>query len=43
MYSQAEVDAYMGQKYGLVNYHIKENRYIDLDEPGYDDAGNPIF
>jgi len=27
MYSQAEVDSYMLNKYGMVNYHIKENRY----------------
>ena len=42
MYSQAEVDSYMYNKYGLVNYHIKENRYIDMDEPGFDDKGNYI-
>lgn len=42
MYSQAEVDSYMYYKYGPVNYHIKENRYIDLDEPGFDDKGNFI-
>lgn len=42
MYSQAEVDRYVAQKYGLVNYHIQENRYINLDEPGYDDAGHRI-
>ena len=42
MYSQAEVDQYMYNKYGLVSYHIKENRYIDLDEPGFDDKGNYI-
>ena len=42
MYSQAEVDQYMYNKYGLVNYHIKSNRYIDLDEPGFDDKGNYI-
>lgn len=42
MYSQAEVDSYMLNKYGMVNYHIKENRYIDMDEPGFDDKGNYI-
>ena len=42
MYSQSEVDNYMEEKYGLVDYHIKGNGYIDLDEPGYDDAGNYI-
>ena len=30
MYSQAEVDQYMYNKYGPVSYHIKSNRYIDL-------------
>lgn len=42
MYSQAEVDSYMYYKYGPVSYHIKENKYIDLDEPGFDDKGNFI-
>jgi ABC-type Na+ efflux pump permease subunit len=42
MYSQAEVDQYMYNKYGPVSYHIKSNRYIDLDEPGFDDKGNWI-
>ena len=41
MYSQEEVDEYMANKYGLVDYHVKENGYIDMDEPGYDNAGNP--
>ena len=40
MYSQAEVDQYMANKYGLVNYHVGSNGYIDMDEPGFDDAGN---
>lgn len=42
MYSQAEVDDYMFHKYGEVNYHIGGNGYIHMDEPGYDQAGNPI-
>ena len=40
MYSQSEVDSYMQNKYGEVNYHIGSNGYVDMDEPGYDDAGN---
>ena len=42
MYSEEEVGDYMRDKYGLVDYHIAENGYIDMDEPGYDDAGNKI-
>ncbi|MBR4448369.1 Ig-like domain-containing protein [Methanobrevibacter sp.] len=42
MYSQSEVDNYMYNKYGFVNYHVGSNGYIDMDEPGYDDAGNYI-
>ena len=42
MYSQAEVDQYMLSKYGMVDYHIGDNGYIDMDEVGYDDAGNKI-
>lgn len=42
MYSQAEVDQYMYNKYGLVNYHVGSNGYIDMDEPGFDNAGNWI-
>ena len=42
MYSQKEVDDYMLHKYGYVNYHIGHNRYIQMDEPGYDSVGNPI-
>ena len=42
MYSQSEVDRYMMQKYGFVNYHIQDNGYINLDEPGYDDAGHRV-
>jgi hypothetical protein len=40
MYSQGEVDSYMYNKYGSVNYHVGSNGYIDMDEPGYDDAGH---
>lgn len=40
MYSQAEVDQYMYNKYGPVSYHIKSNGYVDMDEPGFDDKGN---
>lgn len=43
MYSQAEVDQYMLNKYGMVNYHVGSNGYIDMDEPGYDDAGNRLW
>lgn len=42
MYSQAEVNQYMYNKYGSVNYHVGSNGYIDMDEPGYDDAGHWI-
>ena len=42
MYSAAEVESYMYNKYGPVNYHIKSNGYVDLDEPGFDDKGNWI-
>lgn len=42
MYTQAEVDQYMQGKYGDVNYHIGANGYIDMDEPGYDDAGHRV-
>ena len=41
MYSQSEVDDYMLNKYGMVEYHVGDNGYIDMDEPGFDDAGNP--
>lgn len=40
MYSQAEVSDYMYHKYGNVNYHIGSNGYVDMDQPGYDDAGH---
>lgn len=40
MYSQAEVDRYMLNKYGMVDYHVGDNGYIDMDEPGFDDAGH---
>lgn len=42
MYSQDEVDDYMLHKYGMVNYHVGDNGYIDMDEPGYDDAGHRL-
>jgi len=42
MYSQEEVSNYMKNKYGMVNYHVGDNGYIDMDEPGYDDAGHKI-
>ena len=42
MYSQEEVSDYMLNKYGMVDYHVGENGYIDMDEPGYDDAGHKI-
>ena len=42
MYSQAEVDSYMLNKYGMVNYHLNDNGYVNLDEPGYDDAGHYV-
>ena len=42
MYTQSEVDKYMLHKYGKVDYHIGDNGYIDMDEPGYDDAGHWI-
>ena len=42
MYSQEEVSKYMDDKYGKVNYHIGDNGYIDMDEPGFDNAGNRI-
>ena len=41
MYSQSEVDRYMSHKYGPgTNYHIGSNGYVDMDEPGFDNAGN---
>ncbi|MBQ7927585.1 MAG: carboxypeptidase regulatory-like domain-containing protein [Methanobrevibacter sp.] len=43
MYSQAEVDQYMVNKYGYVNYHIGSNGYVDMDEPGYGDDGHRIW
>ena len=42
MYSHSEVESYMSNKYGDVNYHIGSNGYIDMDEPGFDDAGHYI-
>ena len=35
-----EMDEYMLNKYGYVNYHLNDNGYVNLDEPGFDDAGN---
>lgn len=42
MYSQAEVDSYMLNKYGMVDYHLNDNGYVNLDEPGFDDKGNYV-
>ena len=42
MYSHSEVESYMSNKYGDVNYHIGSNGYIDMDEPGFDDAGHYV-
>ena len=42
MYSQEEVSAYVKSKYGAVNYHIKDNGYINLDDPGYTDDGAEV-
>ena len=43
MYSQSEVDRYMSHKYGPgTNYHIGSNGYVDMDEPGFDNARNCI-
>ena len=42
MCSHAEVDSYMLNKYGMVDYHLNDKGYINLDEPGYDDKGNYI-
>ena len=43
MYSQSEVDRYMSHKDGPgTNYHIGSNGYVDMDEPGFDNAGNWI-
>ena len=39
MYSQEEVDNYVQSKYGAVNYHIQDNGYINIDDPGYTDDG----
>lgn len=43
MYSQAEVNQYMYNKYGNVNYHIGSNGYVDMDEPGRGDDGHYIY
>ena len=42
MYSKAEVDNYVQSKYGAVNYHIQDNGYINLDDPGYTDDGAKV-
>ncbi|WP_407431546.1 hypothetical protein [Methanobrevibacter sp.] len=42
MYSQAEVDNYVKSKYGAVNYHIQDNGYINIDDPGYTDDGAKV-
>ena len=42
MYSKAEVDNYIQSKYGAVNYHIQDNGYINLDDPGYTDDGAKV-
>lgn len=42
MYNEKEVQDYMLNKYGMVEYHVGDNGYIDMDEPGFDDAGNKI-
>ena len=42
MYNEKEVQEYMGNKYGMVEYHIGDNGYIDMDEPGFDDAGHYV-
>ena len=39
MYSQEEVSMYVKSKYGAVNYHIQDNGYINLDDPGFTDDG----
>ena len=43
MYTQSEVDQYMLNKYGMVDYHIQGNGYINLDEPGYTDDGRRTY
>ena len=43
MYTQAEVDQYMLTKYGMVDYHIQDNGYISLDEPGYTSDGHRSY
>ena len=43
MYTQAEVDQYMLTKYGMVDYHIQDNGYISLDEPGYTSDGRRLY
>lgn len=42
MYSQEEVDSYVKSKYGAVNYHIQDNGYINLDDPGFTDDGAKV-
>ena len=43
MYTQSEIDQYMLNKYGMVDYHIQGNGYINLDEPGYTDDGRRTY
>ena len=42
MYSKEEVDNYVQSKYGAVNYHIQDNGYVNLDDPGYTDDGAKV-
>ena len=42
MYSKAEVDNYVQSKYGAVNYHIQDNGYVNIDDPGYTDDGAKV-
>lgn len=42
MYSKAEVDSYVQSKYGSVNYHIQDNGYVNIDDPGYTDDGAKV-
>ena len=42
MYSKEEVDNYVHSKYGDVNYHIQDNGYINIDDPGYTDDGAQV-
>ena len=42
MYSKEEVDNYVKSKYGAVNYHIQDNGYVNIDDPGYTDDGAKV-